>query len=725
MDDFSLDEDSSSEEQDTHQDQNDIDKTATSTRVRKRKHSPTSAQKTFQHVREQLCLVQTEMSKRCVSDITGRARLYESPQNTYSETKGTTPTQSIMNTFASMFGAMSSNLSGSRQSGRPERTPNRRHGRQSLPDSQIDGSSSNCQSSHTGNTCNVVDVFKDTIHKVNESTENSTTPKVDEKFEQVLEGTTLFVRMVSQATGNQKAGECIEHNLRSFKSFTRELSKFVHTENSPASDSDELTSAKPDPVALIKAFAVNIKEKCHKNVSPKYFLTDEQPLDLYIDLNCDVPSTRKIATELYDDIVKLMADEVLFNNYNMAKNDIASLTGITDFMGSGSTADGFSTPRWFVSDPVYEFEIDVMYIIGVLGTNIQPFIKPIKGDNKEVFICLTYQDGVYEQCFNEDFLCENEINSLIFEKKCISAQKFREQAVKFLKGRKRKDDDGEETSLLTVFLEVMSDNDGQTFQVVEKPCETLGDVASTVTCTSRINKDICAISIDHVVAMQLNFLPSWLKFRLSDLSSWLTGEQIKELLRTFCHIVPKSSKDGHPHEEWRYSFSSIEKKLMDFFSESQRVCYYLFKAIFYKYIKPSGQYEETKPDGQTEVKCVFHSYIIKTVMFWVCDKHPPSHEIWQQRNLFAAVHLLLETMEDMLDQREPRVPHFFMPGYNLVQDIHSKYLHQTVQKLHEIKSNVLLYIPFNIKEVRGRLEDPIFIGVLHWLLHIAVLYCYT
>ena len=94
---------------------------------------------------------------------------------------------------------------------------------------------------------------------------------------------------------------------------------------------------------------------------------------------------------------------------------------------------------------------------------------------------------------------------------------------------------------------------------------------------------------------------------------------------------------------------------------------------------------------------MFHTYLCKTVMLWICQQHTTTHPFWKESNLLASVQCLFGKLETYLEQK--CLPHFFIPEYNLLKDIPSHVLCEAKLKAGHIKQNVPDFLPPNMKEL--------------------------
>ena len=116
------------------------------------------------------------------------------------------------------------------------------------------------------------------------------------------------------------------------------------------------------------------------------------------------------------------------------------------------------------------------------------------------------------------------------------------------------------------------------------------------------------VSVDHVAAIRCNFWPEIANDWVMRDRKWPTKDVIERIQAKGCHLVPKNA-DLDDITQWRWSFSEAEAELAKAKNDLQFKCYFLFKCLFYAHLKIEG-------DGK-----VMSSYLVKTVMFWYCERH--------------------------------------------------------------------------------------------------------
>ena len=223
-----------------------------------------------------------------------------------------------------------------------------------------------------------------------------------------------------------------------------------------------------------------------------------------------------------------------------------------------------------------------------------------------------------------------------------------------------------------------------TVDSINQETATTAEVVITI---KRHNEILLRISFDHVPCIKLNFWPSVGAEWKERERKWPDAEQLGAILKHGCHLVPKSSLGGDMTKEWRFSFSQAEILLTEMQSPSQRICYALFKILFYKYLKPiRSLYPQCSG---------LFSYLCKTVMMWFCEDHQPSNEIWT--NLSVCINKLLEKLQYHLQQKH--LKNYFIVDINLMGQLADDVIERAVDKITDMRLYLLFYVPYDLPEI--------------------------
>jgi hypothetical protein len=139
---------------------------------------------------------------------------------------------------------------------------------------------------------------------------------------------------------------------------------------------------------------------------------------------------------------------------------------------------------------------------------------------------------------------------------------------------------------------------------------------------------------------------------------WMTRERlwpqihsVEKIIQCGFHIVPKSSPDG----DFRLSFSRAESMLIETLLPLQHRVMRAFKAVV--------KYHENT--WSPNLKEIISSYHLKTIAFWHFEK--TSQKSWTEETLVHHLVTLLQEFAEAL--RIQNLPMYFMPKFNLLQDV--------------------------------------------------------
>ena len=125
------------------------------------------------------------------------------------------------------------------------------------------------------------------------------------------------------------------------------------------------------------------------------------------------------------------------------------------------------------------------------------------------------------------------------------------------------------------------------------------------------NKPWVAISFDAVHLIKLTWWPEIASEWKTRKRNWPDNEDLIKDLTKESFIIAKPTCDEDSvfnSKEMRYSFSHMERKLVEMRSRFQNMTYLVFKCMIYKWLSPAN----TEHNG-------IKSFLGKTVMFWVCE----------------------------------------------------------------------------------------------------------
>ena len=170
--------------------------------------------------------------------------------------------------------------------------------------------------------------------------------------------------------------------------------------------------------------------------------------------------------------------------------------------------------------------------------------------------------------------------------------------------------------------------------------------------------------------------------------NWPKKSFINEITKT-AYIITKSSVEPSLEKdvtELRYSFSHLERALVSRRSADQNYIYFIFKSMFYKWIKPIDS-------------DIISSFFAKTVMFWACEEFSPDNRMWQKCSCVHAINHLFRELLSALEKSH--LPYYFIPSINVIENISDYVRIKMISIVKEIVCDTEKFVPENVGEVIG------------------------
>lgn len=191
---------------------------------------------------------------------------------------------------------------------------------------------------------------------------------------------------------------------------------------------------------------------------------------------------------------------------------------------------------------------------------------------------------------------------------------------------------------------------------------------------SRVKSEVTSFpscDFDFVLAIKCDGWPLCAQEWPSRPRMWPNPDIVKTIIEGGFHIVCKSSaEDGN----FRLSYSNAEMLLILDLSDLQHKTYRAFKALV-KYFK-----KKWIPDAE-KIICSYH---LKTIMLWYCEQSNP--EEWTEDTIVS--HLLYLVDDLIFALKEKKLPMYFMPKYNLMEQVSDS--RQIVEQITELRFNLKL-----------------------------------
>ncbi|KAK3586211.1 hypothetical protein CHS0354_013438 [Potamilus streckersoni] len=159
------------------------------------------------------------------------------------------------------------------------------------------------------------------------------------------------------------------------------------------------------------------------------------------------------------------------------------------------------------------------------------------------------------------------------------------------------------------------------------------------------------LNTDYVYAIPSRSLPTSMKKRFSRKRHWPTKGMVSDITKAGCEVVALGFPGSEEEDlQWRLSFSTAEKILMQRLNSTQRKTYVLLKIYFKECLK---RFVQTK---------VLSTYIVKMLTLWMCETQP--QELWKDNLLVERFTDSLKWLKQRLE--ENHFPHYFIKERNML-----------------------------------------------------------
>ena len=286
----------------------------------------------------------------------------------------------------------------------------------------------------------------------------------------------------------------------------------------------------------------------------------------------------------------------------------------------GSTSEGSAIARIFKPNNEFddelnrELELDIEFILLEILPEFRDCVEDVPGKIGYVnvrtspqFLMFTNNVGWdVSKEYMEEYLIKISTKGYVHPYK---VKKFALEKFEFRDKRKLV-----EISFAAVYNEKISD-----ISFIKTEKVTNASVGSKFTIQIR-NKNLVIISFDLVTLLRIPWWPDvaleWKERR----RNWPEDQRTIDDLTQTCYIIAKPSvaeRDNKETLEWRYSFSEVERKLFSLHNPQQKLVYLIFKAMFYKWLKPINPTQ-------------LYSFIGKNIMLKTGEDFPPQHKMWNE-----------------------------------------------------------------------------------------------
>ena len=170
-------------------------------------------------------------------------------------------------------------------------------------------------------------------------------------------------------------------------------------------------------------------------------------------------------------------------------------------------------------------------------------------------------------------------------------------------------------------------------------------------------------SCDVVPCLKLTFWPSVAAEWKTRDRVWPDQSVIDEIVNKGVHLVGKAF--CHDDIDWRLSFSVAEVDLATRWSPAQHFVYFIFKSLFYKFLKPLSSDTAADVSPSKSRKTYVASYTAKTVMMWTSESVDQSW--WTEGNAAECLTVLLLALQSAFECRT--LDHYFVSSVNLLEGL--------------------------------------------------------
>ena len=162
---------------------------------------------------------------------------------------------------------------------------------------------------------------------------------------------------------------------------------------------------------------------------------------------------------------------------------------------------------------------------------------------------------------------------------------------------------------------------------------------------------------------------------------WPHQSVIDDIVGKGAHLVAKEF--CHDDIDWRLSFSVAEIDLATRWSPVQHFVYFIFKSLFYKFIKPLSSDIAADVSANTSKKKYLASYTAKTVMMWTSESVDQSW--WTEDNTAECLTVLLLALQSAFECHT--LDHYFIPSVNLLEGLPDDLASRVIDAINSILSD--------------------------------------
>ena len=369
--------------------------------------------------------------------------------------------------------------------------------------------------------------------------------------------------------------------------------------------------------------------------------------------------------------------------------------GIKNVGIAGSTAEGAAIARFFRRNDLYpdhlnrEMEADFEYTLFEIPENLKKNIEDLHG-NKTGFLNLRLDLNFLRSVNQSGWSLDEEeivlIRNIAAPNGYLLPYRLKEMALDKL----RFNDSNEIIRIAFAYvlnkrLQDISFTDMK--EDINKSSMKYEGIVNTE------QQPYLALLFDVVHLVRLKWWPEIANEWKTRKRNWPSDENIIKELTKESFIITKPTRDedvNYDTNELRYSFSHVEKRLVEMRSRYQNMTYLIFKSMIYKWLS-------TIDGEQNEIK----SFLGKTVMFWVCEANNKEDKTFWKEDYESLLDVLRYLFTEMLKYFEAGfMPYYFIPKINVIESIPVATQNNVIQKIQAILQNIECHLP-SFSEIEG------------------------
>ena len=369
--------------------------------------------------------------------------------------------------------------------------------------------------------------------------------------------------------------------------------------------------------------------------------------------------------------------------------------GIKNLRIAGSTAEGAAIARLFRRNDFFpdhlnrEIEADFEYILFEIPGNLKEYVEDLHG-NKTGFLNLKLDLSFLRSVNQSGWRLHEEQIALILD---IAAPKgyLLPYRLKELALDKVRFHDSDEI-VRTAFAYVLS----KKLQHISFTDMKEGINKSSMKYEGIVNskqQPYLALLFDIVHLVRLKWWPEIANEWRTRKRNWPSDENIIKELTRESFLIAKPTRDGdvdYDTNELRYSFSHVERQLVEMRSRYQNMTYLIFKSMIYKWLSSiNGKENEIK------------SFLGKTVMFWVCEANNKEDKTFWKEDYESLLDVLRHLFTEMSKYfLAGFMPYYFIPKINVIESIPVATRNKVILKIQAILQNIECHLP-SFSEIKG------------------------